>query len=78
MPGPSGNKYASAIALSSEEQLHASIGPTYDGAKMLNVIKMMVGLEDMYPATIVLSRAFSQPKGSTREYGKFSCYESLK
>ena len=42
------------IRLPSEEAIKTVVGDTYDGASMLNVLKMMAGTEDMYAATVGL------------------------
>lgn len=46
--------YASSVSigLPSEEDIEAVMGEGYNGDSVLNVIKMMAGTQDMYPATV--------------------------
>jgi len=48
---------AVAIPLPTDEVARVVIGPTYDPTQVLNVIKMMAGTEDMYPASVGFIRA---------------------
>jgi len=50
------------VSLPTELALRAVIGPAYDSGSVLNVIKMMAGTEDMYPAAVGFIRALFQAK----------------
>ena len=57
--------YASSVAiqLPPEHELKTVIGDGYDSSKVLNVIKMMAGTEDMYPATVSFIAALFRTSG---------------
>jgi AhpD family alkylhydroperoxidase len=46
-----------SVSLPTDEAIRSIIGPTYDSHNVLNVIKMMAGTEDMYPAAVGFIRA---------------------
>jgi len=46
-----------SVSLPTDEELRAVIGSTYDSGNVLNVIKMMAGTDDMYPAAVGFIRA---------------------
>jgi alkylhydroperoxidase family enzyme len=50
------------VSLPTDEAARAVIGPAYDSHNVLNVIKMMAGTEDMYPAAVGFIRALFQAK----------------
>ena len=51
------------VPMPSEEELRRIIGPDYDSATTLNVIKMFAGTDDMYPAVVGLIRAVFRASG---------------
>jgi hypothetical protein len=52
-----------AIPLPSDEKIRAVVGSTYDPAQALNVLKMMAGTEDMFPALAGLVKAVFEAAG---------------
>jgi len=53
---------AVTVGLPTDEAVRTVIGPTYDPDEVLNVIKMMAGTEDMYPAAVGFIRALFQAR----------------
>ena len=63
MTNPSNYTSQIAIPLPSDEVLKEVIGENYNSAKVLNVIKMMAGTEDMFEAATGFIKAMFQAKG---------------
>ena len=51
-----------SVSLPTEQILRSVIGPSYEPDNVLNVIKMMAGTEDMYPAAVGFIRALFQAR----------------
>jgi alkylhydroperoxidase family enzyme len=62
MQNVNGRPTAVSVSLPTDEALRAVIGPSYDPSNVLNVIKMMAGTEDMYPAAVGFIRALFQAR----------------
>jgi alkylhydroperoxidase family enzyme len=60
---PTPDAAAIVVPLPSDEQLQRILGPAYDPAKTLNVIKMFAGTEEMFPAVIGFIRAVFNAQG---------------
>ena len=60
---PTAYKSSVSISLPSEEDIKTVIGQSYDGDRVLNVIKMMSGTQDMYPATVGFIKSLFQAEG---------------
>lgn len=52
-----------AIRLPSENDVKTVIGATYHGDSVLNVIKMMAGTQDMYPASVDFIKSLFETAG---------------
>ena len=57
MPGPTPYHYDVWMPLPSDDKVREVLGPSYDPAKALNVVKMFAGCEDMCSATLGLVKA---------------------
>jgi alkylhydroperoxidase family enzyme len=63
MAHPTAYKSTVTIPLPSEDIIRSVIGDTYNSDVVLNVIKMMAGTEDMYPACIGFIKALFRTEG---------------
>jgi 4-carboxymuconolactone decarboxylase len=57
---PNNQSCSTSVGLPSEEAIRNVIGPSYEPDKVLNVIKMMAGTEDMYQASVGFIEALFQ------------------
>ena len=59
-----------SIGLPSGKDIKAVIGQSYNGDSVLNVIKMMSGRQDMYPATVGFIKSLFQVRGLIRAFAR--------